>query len=93
MATFQSYLNTAPPGEAADYERGVLRDAMFQAQSNPQEAMQLAATNQFGQRGLPVIYRDRAMGRNASQVAQAAGRSGPAANRTGRPARAGGGAE
>ena len=60
VATYQGTLGHPQTGEITEVERQLLLDSMARERLDPAEAMQIAASNPFGRRGLPAAYRQRA---------------------------------
>lgn len=61
VAVYQGSLGHPQTGDITDVERQLLLDSMARERMNPAEAMQIAATNPYGRRGLPAAYRQMAM--------------------------------
>ena len=61
VAVYQGSLGHPQTGVITDVERQLLLDSMARERMNPGEAMQIAATNPYGRRGLPSAYRQMAM--------------------------------
>lgn len=61
VAVYQGSLGHPQTGEITAVEQQLLLDSMARERLNPAEAMQIAATNPYGRRGLPAAYRQMAM--------------------------------
>jgi peptidoglycan hydrolase-like protein with peptidoglycan-binding domain len=61
VAVYQGSLGHPQTGEITAVEQQLLLDSMARERMNPAEAMQIAATNPYGRRGLPAAYRQMAM--------------------------------